>query len=187
MLRPLTPLVLPDVMLAASATAEAAAMDKCPAQGGTVRAAMAGSPPTLDFITSFAAQARDMGVYIYEGLVTVDGNYDVAPQLAERWTTSTDGKTYTFHLRKGVKFHDGSPVTAADVVASVERFRGQSPRKADLSMIASVQGVDEATGEIGLAQPSAAFVPLLAYPGPAVAIMPKKLIEGVAGGELPHT
>ncbi|PYM74643.1 MAG: ABC transporter substrate-binding protein, partial [Candidatus Rokuibacteriota bacterium] len=91
---------------------------------------MAGSPPTLDFVTSFAAQARDIGVYIYEGLVTIDGNYDVAPQLAERWTTSADGKTYTFHLRKGVKFHDGSPVTAADVVASVERFRAQSPRKA---------------------------------------------------------
>ena len=187
MLRQLTTLLLPVIMLAASATAEAAAMDKCPAQGGTVRAAMAGSPPTLDFITSFAAQARDMGVYIYEGSVTVDGNYDVGPQLAERWTTSTDGKTYTFHLRKGVKFHDGSPVTAADVVASVERFRGQSPRKADLSMIASVQAVDDATVEIALAQPSAAFVPLLAYPGPAVAIMPKKLIDGVAAGKLPQT
>ena len=187
MLRRLITLLLPATMLAVSATAEAAAMDKCPAQGGTVRAAMAGSPPTLDFITSFAAQARDMGVYIYEGLVTVDGNYDVAPQLAERWTTSTDGKTYTFHLRKGVKFHDGSPVTAADVVASVERFRGQSPRKADLSMIASVQAVDDSTVEIGLAQPSAAFVPLLAYPGPAVAIMPKKLIDGVAAGKLPQT
>jgi len=62
--RRLMTLLLPVVMLAASSTAAAAAMDKCPAQGGTVRAAMAGSPPTLDFITSFAAQARDMGVYI---------------------------------------------------------------------------------------------------------------------------
>jgi peptide/nickel transport system substrate-binding protein len=187
MLRRLIALLLPVVVLAASGTAEAAAMDKCPAQGGTLRAAMAGSPPTLDFITSFAAQARDMGVYIYEGLVTVDGNYDVAPQLAERWTTSADGKTYTFYLRKGVKFHDGSPMTAADVVASVERFRGQSPRKADLSMIASAQAVDDFTVEIVLAQPSAAFVPLLAYPGPAVAIMPKKLIDGVPAGKLPQT
>ena len=167
--------------------ASGAAPDKCPAQGGTVRAAMAGSPPTLDFVTSFAAQARDIGVYIYEGLVTIDGNYDVAPQLAERWTTSTDGKTYTFHLRKGVKFHDGSPVTAADVVASVERFRAQSPRKADLSMVAGARAVDNGTVEITLSQPSAAFVPLMAYPGPAVAIMPKKLIEGVPAGKLPQS
>ena len=164
-----------------------AGMDKCPAQGGTVRAAMAGSPPTLDFVTSFAAQARDIGVYIYEGLVTVDGKYDVAPQLAERWTTSADGKTYTFHLRKGVKFHDGSPLTADDVVASVERFRSQSPRKADLSMVAGVRAVDGGTVEITLSQPSAAFVPLLAYPGPAVAIMPKKLIDGVPAGKLPQS
>jgi peptide/nickel transport system substrate-binding protein len=187
MLRRLMTLLLPVVMLAASSTAEAAAMDKCPAQGGTVRAAMAGSPPTLDFVTSFAAQARDIGVYIYEGLATVDGNYDAVPQLAERWTTSADGKTYTFHLRKGVKFHDGSPMTAADVVASIERFRGQSPRKADLSMVASAQAVDDLTVEVALAQPSAAFVPLLAYPGPAVAIMPKKLIDGVAAGKLPQS
>ena len=167
--------------------ASGASMDKCPAQGGTIRAAMAGSPPTLDFVTSFAAQARDMGVYLYEGLVTIDANYDVAPQLAEKWTASADGKTYTFNLRKGVKFHDGSPVTAADVVASVERFRAQSPRKADLSMVSGARAVDPNTVEITLSQPSAAFVPLLAYPGPAVAIMPKKLIEDVPAGKLPQT
>src|SRR5712671_4413825 len=113
-----SPLLILSMLAAAGTATGAAAMDKCPKEGGTVRAAMGGSPPTLDFITSFSAQARDIGVYLYEGLVTVDQNYDVAPQLAERWTTSADGKTYTFHLRKGVKFHDGSPMTAADVVAS---------------------------------------------------------------------
>lgn len=163
------------------------AFDKCPKQGGSIRAAMGGSPPTLDFVTSFSAQARDIGVYLYEGLVTIDSNYDVAPQIAERWTTSADGKTYTFQLRKGVSFHDGSPVTAEDVVASVQRFLAQSPRKADLSMISSVKATDPLTVEITLAQPSAAFLPLLAYPGPAVAIMPKKLIEGVPAGKLPQT
>jgi peptide/nickel transport system substrate-binding protein len=147
---------------------------------------MTGSPPSLDFIASFSAHARDIGVYLYEGLVTIDANYDVAPQLAERWTTSADGKTYTFQLRKGVTFHDGSPVTADDVVASVERFLGQSPRKADLSMIASTRAVDTNTVEIALSRPSAAFIALLAYPGPAVAIMPKKLIQGVPAGKLPQ-
>src|SRR5262249_56874309 len=63
--RLITTMVLVSMLTATGASA--AGMDKCPAQGGTIRAAMAGSPPTLDFITSFAAQARDMGVYIYEG------------------------------------------------------------------------------------------------------------------------
>ena len=61
--------------------ASGAAPDKCPAQGGTVRAAMAGSPPTLDFVTSFAAQARDIGVYIYEGLVTIDDVRGAFPEF----------------------------------------------------------------------------------------------------------
>jgi peptide/nickel transport system substrate-binding protein len=148
---------------------------------------MAGSPPTLDFITSFAAQARDIGVYLYEGLLTLDQNYDVAPQLAESWSTSSDGKTYVFHLRKNVRFHDGSVLTSADVVASVERFLSQSPRKTDLSMVESTRAIDQQTVEIKLKQPSAAFLPLLAYPGPAVAIMPKKLIDGVPAGKLPRT
>lgn len=172
---------------ALAASGSAWALDKCPRQGGTARAAMGGSPPTLDFITSFSAQARDIGVYLYEGLVTIDKNYDPAPQLAERWTVSPDGKTYTFQLRKGVKFHDGGSMTADDVVASVERFLEQSPRKADLSMIASVRAVDATTVQIALKQPSAAFLALLAYPGPAVAIMPKKLIQGVPAGKLPRT
>jgi peptide/nickel transport system substrate-binding protein len=182
----LTKLLVAIVILAAPAIAGAAPLEKCPVQGGTVRAAMTGSPPSLDFIASFSAHARDVGVYLYEGLVTIDANYDVAPQLAERWTTSADGKTYTFTLRSQVKFHDGSPVTADDVVASIERFLAQSPRKADLSMIASTQAVDPQTVEIVLSRPSAAFMALLAYPGPAVAIMPKKLIEGVAAGKLPQ-
>jgi len=126
--RILTPLILASALVASGG---AAALDKCPRQGGMARVAMGGSPPTLDFITSFAAQARDIGVYLYEGLVTIDKNYDTAPQLAERWTVSPDGKSYTFQLRKGIKFHDGSVMTADDVVASVERFLQQSPRKAD--------------------------------------------------------
>jgi len=181
----LRPLVVASLLAVISLPA-AAALDKCPKEGGSVRMAMGGSPPSLDFITSFSAQARDIGVYLYEGLVTVDANYDVAPQLAERWTMSPDGKTYTFQLRRGVRFHDGSPVTAEDAVASIERFLAQSPRKADLSMIASSRAVDANTVEIVLSQPSAAFLPLLAYPGPAVAIMPKKLIQGVAAGKLPQ-
>ena len=121
--------------MVATLPAAAGALEKCPVQGGTIRAAMAGAPPTLDWVSSFAAQTRDMGVYLYEGLVTIDANYDVAPQLASSWTASPDGRTYTFQLRKNVKFHDGSPVTAVDVAASFTRFLAVSPRKSDLKTV----------------------------------------------------
>ncbi len=175
------------IMLAVAVANPAAAsgLEKCPVQGGTIRAAMAGSPPTLDWVTSFAAQTRDMGVYLYESLVTIDENYDPAPQLASSWTASRDGLVYTFALRRGVKFHDGSPLTAADVKASFDRFLEVSPRKADLKMVKATRVVDDHTFEVTLSEPSAAFVALLAYPGPAVAVMPRKVIAGLGAGKLP--
>jgi peptide/nickel transport system substrate-binding protein len=76
-------------------------------------------------------------------------------------------------------------MTAADVAASFTRFLEVSPRKSDLKMVKAARAVDEHTFEVTLSEPSAAFVPLLAYPGPAVAIMPRKAIEGVGTGKLP--
>ncbi len=58
---------------------------------------------------------------IYEGLVTFDAQNRVAPQLAAKWEVSPDGRTYTFHLRPGARFHNGQPATAADVKYSLER------------------------------------------------------------------
>lgn len=53
---------------------------------------------------------------MYDGLVVSSASWDsVEPALAERWDSSPDGRQYTFHLRKGVKWHDGQPFTAADV------------------------------------------------------------------------
>ncbi len=184
MRRMLTALTIFALLLAVVPGASSA-LDKCPVQGGTIRAAMAGAPPTLDWISSFAAQTRDMGVYLYEGLVTIDANYDVAPQLASSWTASPDGRTYTFRLRRSVKFHDGSTMTATDVAASFTRFLSVSPRKSDLKMVKATRAVDDQTFEVTLTEPSAAFIPLLAYPGPAVAIMPTKVIEGVGAAKLP--
>ena len=81
------------------------------------------------FDPGFSGTSQDMPVMaaVMEGLVTyppgeVSTNFQ--PALAERWEISADGKTYTFHLRKGVKFHDGyGPFTAADVEFSLNRYR----------------------------------------------------------------
>ena len=73
-----------------------------------------GDPITLD-----PAQAGDAGsatyiVEIFSGLVTLDKDLKIQPDIAESWDTSPDGKVYTFKLRKNALFHDGRPVTAED-------------------------------------------------------------------------
>lgn len=68
-------------------------------------------------------QERDMlSIYdmIWESLILIDDNYTPQPGLAESWEMSTDGKTWTFHLREGIVFSDGSPFTAQDVVATTQ-------------------------------------------------------------------
>ena len=76
-------------------------------------------PPNLD-PTSGAAAAVDSVVYgnIFEGLVRITQSGDVAPALAESWEVSADGLEYTFRLRRGVRFHDGTTFDANDVVVS---------------------------------------------------------------------
>src|SRR5438128_11074834 len=59
---------------------------------------------------------------VYNRLVDVDDNFKVIPELAESWGVSDDGKTWTFKLRQGVKFHDGSDFDANDVVYTFKRF-----------------------------------------------------------------
>lgn len=78
-------------------------------------------PPTLDPHVTVSGESAIYVVEIYGGLVTIDRNLQVAPDLAKDWEISNGGKTYTFHLREDAKFHDGKPVTAQDFKWSLER------------------------------------------------------------------
>lgn len=80
-----------------------------------------GDPPTLDPALASDAESAIYIVEIFSGLVTLDRNLKVIPDIAEKWEMSSDGKSYTFFLRKEVKFHDGRPVTAQDFKYSFER------------------------------------------------------------------
>ena len=115
-------------------------------------------PPHLD-PTAGAAAAIDEIVYanIFEGLTRIDQTGSVKPALAESWTISEDGKTYTFTLRKGVKFHDGSDFDASDVVYSLDRARGEksvNAQKALFEPIESVTAKDANTVEVKLKRPT---------------------------------
>ena len=90
--------------------------------GGDLQYALNTQPPTIDPVMSTATATRDIARHIFEPLVTLDSNYQPQPMLAESWEESDDGLTYTFHLRQGVKFHNGKEMKAEDVVASMERW-----------------------------------------------------------------
>src|SRR5260370_13975278 len=76
----------------------------------------------LDPIWTTAYIVRNHGYMIYDTLFATDGNLEIKPQMVDKWTTSDDKLTWTFTLRDGLEFHDGSPVTAEDVVPSLKRW-----------------------------------------------------------------
>ena len=90
-------------------------------EGGTTFVRLSGNPLTLDPHAVGTTTAARFVMEIFGGLVTLDVNMDVAPDLAERWTISDDGRVYTFSLRPDAVFHNGKPVTAQDVKWSIER------------------------------------------------------------------
>ncbi|MFI6213951.1 ABC transporter substrate-binding protein [Nocardia brasiliensis] len=115
-------------------------------------------PVSLNTFTT-AGVALDQALLdnVYQGLVTVDaGAQDkIVPGLATSWEQSPDGLSYTFHLVQNAKFHDGSPLTSADVVWSLQQQiapGSKSLRAAELASIASVSAADPATVTIQLKQ-----------------------------------
>ena len=81
-------------------------------------------PPMLDPTLTTSTAARDINKYIYEGVVEMDANFEPQPQLAEKIEHNDDNTEWTFYLRKGVKFHDGTEMKAEDVAASLNRWSG---------------------------------------------------------------
>jgi peptide/nickel transport system substrate-binding protein len=143
-------------------------------RGGTlIYMVPAGDPPSLDgHQEETFATVQPTGPF-YSLLIRVDpdsmGGKKIVGDLATKWTVSKDGKTYTFPLRKGVTFHDGTPVRAKDVVASLEHFMYPpegvvSPRKAYYPMVDKIEAKGDYTVVIKLKFPSGAFIPALAMP-----------------------
>ncbi len=118
---------------------------------------------------------------IYEGLVEYDDKLNIKPVLAERWEISPDGKVYTFYLRKGVKFQDGTPFNAQAVKANFDRLfnnKELANRNRLVPFIDRVEVVDDYTVRIILKKPVATFLNLLCHPA-GMMISPKAIKEGV--------
>jgi peptide/nickel transport system substrate-binding protein len=114
---------------------------------------------------------------LHDGLVKPMPGQPMAPSLAESWTVSRDGLTYEFVLRKGVKFHNGDPLSAEDVKFSFERYKGvaASTLKAH---VAAIEMVDAHSVRFRLKKPWADFMTFYATPATGAAwILPKKYVE----------
>ena len=93
-----------------------------PRPGGVLRVGMIGEPPTLDAHATTAVITREIGINVFEGLYALDGKFQPVPLLAEGHEVLDGGRRYVVRLRRDVKFHNGKPLTAADVVASLKRW-----------------------------------------------------------------
>ena len=167
-----TGLMLSVVMVVGLWAAPSALADEKPRRGGILNAALAGDPPSLDMHQEQTFMvAQPMGP-IYNNLIVFDPhNYpQIIGDLAKSWTVSDDYLTYTFTLHEGVKFHDGSELTSADVKASWDRIvfppEGVvSPRRSNYPMIKSIEAPDRSTVVFRLHHPSPSFLSKSGPPG----------------------
>ena len=120
-------------------------------------------PKSLDPQDASGAASEEVCRKIYEGLVDFGDNYEPVPKLAESWSVSKEGKTWTFKLRKGVKFHSGTDFNAQAVKASFDRlFSGKFGRSSYFGTAIKVRVVNEYIVAFDLKEPFALFVNRLA-------------------------
>ena len=145
------------ILMTAAVAASLALPVAAQAAGGSVTIGMRLEPPALDPTTGAAAAISQITAYnIYETLTKLDNEGKVHPMLAESWTISDDGLSYTFNLAKGVKFHDGSDFDAQDVIFTFERNKGpdsKNKRKATFEKMVSITAPDPHTVQITLDAP----------------------------------
>jgi len=150
-----------------------------PANGETITAVMHSGLRILDPVITTAHIVRNHAYMIYDTLLATDANGKIQPQMAEKWMVSPDGKTYTFILRSGLKWHDGPPVKAEDCIASIKRFADQDKMGQMLmTMVADMKVVDDRTFQVILKEPTEVILTALSKPsGLAAFMMPKRVAE----------
>lgn len=135
-----------------------------PVKGGEITVGIAQDlDDSLDPHQTVAAGTREVLFNIFEGLVKPNSDGEMIPAVAEKYTLSEDGTTYTFTLREGVKFHNGQTVTSEDVVYSINRCAAvpegqEKPLVAAFSAVKSVEALDEKTVAVTIAQRDLEFI-----------------------------
>jgi peptide/nickel transport system substrate-binding protein len=158
---------------AASALLALPAAGQAPRSGGELVFPVPSEPPSYDGHREETFGLIHPIAPFYNTLLRVDPNDKSGtkpyPSVAESWTVSQDGKTYTFKIRRGVKFHDGSELTARDVKASYDKIIFPPPgvgstRKGQYADVAAVEAPDATTVVFKLKEPSGSFISSLLSP-----------------------
>lgn len=155
-----------------------------PRSGGTYREAIVGTPRFINPLLAVSSADRDLTALVYAGLMTRNTEGELVPHLAEGVTRSADGTTYTFALRKDITFHDGVPVTAHDVVYTVEQAANasvRSPRFANWEGV-SVAAPDPHTVVFTLPEP---YVPFIE--NTTLGILPRHIWEPLSPEEMAYS
>ncbi len=175
----IVPLLAGAVALAGVTLASVAgAFAQEPRRGGTLTAIVQPEPVTLTAAVNTAAPTQFVAGNVFDGLVEYDLDLKPKPALAERWEVAPDGLSITFHLRKGVKWHDGKPFTSADVKWTLENvWKTLHPRnRAIFESVTTVDTPDENTAILRLSKPSLPILSTINASG--AQILPKHLYEG---------
>jgi peptide/nickel transport system substrate-binding protein len=155
------------------------ALAQTPKRGGTVHAVLQPEPPMLMQGLNQNGPTNMVAGNIYESLLRLNDKLEPQPSLAKSWEISADARTYTFRLQENVKWHDGKPFNADDVVFTLDKFlREVHPRWRPIvnAQVDSIQKVDDLTVRITLKQP---FGPmLLAMEVASAPMIPRHLYEG---------
>ncbi|MBB4952437.1 peptide/nickel transport system substrate-binding protein [Agrobacterium vitis] len=164
------------VLLAASASLSFMGIGPALAAKTSVTLGMSVEPTGLDpTIAAPVAIGQVTWQNIFEGLVAIDRNGKVIPQLAKSWVISPDGLTYTFTLQEGVTFHDGEAFDSSVAKFSLDRARGAdstNPQKRFFAAIDSVEAPDKTTLVLKLKQPAGSLIYWLGWPS-SVMVAPK--------------
>lgn len=131
-----------------------------PVSGGRLKEGIVGAPRLINPLLATSDTERDLAALIYSGLTRIDDTGRAQPDLAASVTVSPDELSYTFKLKPGLEWHDGAPLTADDVIFTVEKAQDpaiKSPRRAGWEGIAA-EKIDDATVRFDLKQPYPAFL-----------------------------
>ncbi|WP_231689641.1 peptide-binding protein [Bacillus sp. FJAT-27245] len=154
-----------------------------PQKGGSLILGHTASPTLFNPYFSTGGPDGTIEAMLFSGLVTIDREFSPVGNLAEKWDVSDDDKTYTFYLRKGVKWHDGEDFTADDVVFTYniplhKDYTG--PRALPFETVTEIKKVDDYTVTITLSEPYAPFITITAQ----FEILPEHILGNVPMKEL---
>ena len=156
-----------------------------PAHAKTLTAVMHSDLRIIDPGFTGAYITRDHGYMVYDTLLATDSDFKIQPQMAD-WKVSDDKLTYTLTLRDGLKWHDGSPVTAEDCVASLKRWsKNETMGQTLMDFTATLEAPDDRTITLKLKEPYGLVLESIGKPSSIVPfMMPKRLAETPPGQQI---